>query len=931
MKKFFSLLAFVLGLFFSSNVGAQTPLPIDTAYVIGRLENGLTYYIRHNEYPKDRAFFYIAQRVGASLEEDAQNGLAHFLEHMAFNGTKNYPGKGIIDYMERQGVKFGANINAYTSFDETVYNLDNVPTTNPSVIDSALLVLHDWSGFISLEEKEIDAERGVILEEWRTGRTAARRVAMNHRRNTMTGTPYEVRDIIGDSAVIKHFSYDDIRNYYHKWYRPDLQGIVVIGDVDPKAVEQKIIEMWKDIPAQANPAERKFFPLNLNGKEPIISIETDPELTSSRIELAYRRQAMPREYRNYQEIYLQTLILNLTVNVIDLRFDELTSKADCPATAAGSYDHFSTPTNSEFAFVIIPKNGKFSESYDLLLDEVEKLRRWGVTTSELEIAKQSLLKRAEDAHKSSATCQSSTYVNGCVRSFIDGTDLMSQQTEYELLKQLLPFVTKDLVNQILPAVLAENVVICESASSTEESILSAEELKARLAAVATKELAKYEEVSYDKPLVANTPVAGKIVAEEKSIYESTKLTLSNGIEVYILHTDYAADQISFQAISRGGASLLDPKDAMYVDYNDYFISTYGLGEFSATELTKVLSGKSVNISTSTQVYGETVTGSCSKGDIETLLQSIYLKFGEPRRDVDAFESTRAMLRNSLVNVVKNPKYALQEAVTTMMFPNNAYATILKPEHLDALTLDKTIEIYKSRFSNPADFKFIFVGDIDIETVKPLIATWLGSLATSEVRETPKDINLVPQTGVHANSFEKEMETTTATSWTLYGGELKSYDRHFIIAADMLNEILRMRYLETIREDEGGSYGVSTVFNYDDEVRYSYYYMIQFDTDPTRIDNLYPIIEREIKKIAEEGPDPAQLKKVIDNKVNNLATMKKRNPYWMAHIQAYLKLGIDKTQNEEELYLNMSTDDIKAIAAKLLSDGNRLNVTLLPKK
>lgn len=931
MKKLLLMVACAASFLFQTNSGAQTPLPVDTAFIIGQLENGLTYYIRHNEYPKDRAFFYIAQRVGASLEEDSQNGLAHFLEHMAFNGTANFPGKGIIDYMERQGVKFGANINAYTSFDETVYNLDNVPTTNPSVVDSALLVLHDWSGFISLEEKEIDAERGVILEEWRTRNVASRRVVMNHRKNTMKGTPYEVRDIIGDSAVIKHFSYDDIRKYYHKWYRPDLQGIIVVGDIDPKAVEQKIIEMWKDIPAHENPAERKFFPLTLNGQDPIVSIETDPEFTSNRIELGFRRNAAPREYRNFQEIYLQTIIFNLTSKVIGLRFDELTSKADCPVMAAGAYDQLETPLNNQFAFVALPKNGQFSQAYDLLLDEFEKVRRWGVTTSELEIVKQQLLKSAEDAYKSSSTCQTSSYVNACVRSFIDGTDLMSQQTEYELLKQILPFITKDLINQVIPQVLAANVVIYESAPSSETSILSAEELKSRLAAVVNKELVKYEEVSYDMPLVPNAPKPGKIVSEEKSIYESTKIVLSNGVEVYLLPTDYAADQISFQAVSKGGISLLAPEDVVYASLNDYFISSYGLGDYSATDLTKVLSGKSIRNATSTGMFGETVTGSCSTGDIETLLQSIYLTFGEPRRDVDAFESTRAMIRNNLSNVVKNPKYVLQVSVSDFMYPNNPYAVNPVPEDFDKLTIDKTIEIFKNRFNNPADFKFVFVGDMDIEVVKPMLAQWLGSLPTSKVRELPKDVNLVPQTGIKQTEIEQEMETSMATSWTLYSGELKEYDRHFVITADILSEILSMRYLDTIREDEGGSYGVSVDFNANDDVRYNYQLEIEFDTDPDRLPILYPIIEREIKKIADEGPDMTQLQKVKDNKLSNLATVKKRNGYWMSRIHDYLKLGVDKTINEQELYESISADDVKAVASKILSDGNRLNLTMKPKK
>lgn len=932
MKKLFVSACLAAGLLFQMQSEAQEipSLPVDTAYTIGRLDNGLTYYVRHNEYPKDRAFFYIVQRVGASLEEDSQNGLAHFLEHMAFNGTKNFPGKGIIDYLEHQGVKFGANINAYTSFDETVYNLDNVPTTNPSVIDSALLILHDWSGFISLEEKEIDAERGVILEEWRTRNQANRRMMMKHYQNTMKGTPYEKRDIIGDTAVIKHFTYDAIRKYYHKWYRPDLQGIVVVGDINPKEVEQKIKDMWQDIPAQENPAERVYFQVNLNQTEPIVSIVTDAEATSNRIELGFRRPEVPRDYASTPNAYMMNIAVHLIVDVLDMRFEELTTKADCPATGAGVSDYTQTPLNREFAFIAIAKNGQLRASYNLLLDEMEKLRRWGLTGSELEIAKQNLLKMAEDAYNSRTTCQSANYVNSCVRSFIDGVDLMSEEYEFEFVKQILPFMTKDDINKLVEPLLTNNVVLRVSAPTTEEDIPTSDELIQMLKSVVNKDLAKYEEVSYDKPLVAETPKAGKIVSEEKSIYESTLVKLSNGVEVYLLPTDYAADQISFRAISEGGRSLLSAEDAVLASYNDYFISSYGLGDFSASELTKVLAGKSVNKSTSSSMYSENIMGNCAKGDVETLLQMIYLTFGEPRRDEDAHASTMAMIRTSLENAEKNPDYSMGDTITRMMYPSNPYVKNIKSNDIAALTLDKSIAIFKDRFNNAADFKFILVGDMDIETVKPLLAQWLGSLPTTDKREKPIDRNIVAQTGRHETTFEKEMKTNKTTSWTLYSGELKAYDRHFIVAGDMLNELLRMRYLDTIREDEGGSYGVSSHFSADESVRYTYELQIEFDTDPEKIDRLYPIIEREIRKIAEEGPNMEQLQKVKDNKLNNLATLHKRNGYWMGRIVDYIRMDIDKTQGEKELYENMSGDDIKAVAAQILANGNRLNVTMKPK-
>lgn len=910
---------------------AQTQLPVDPDVKVGRLENGLTYYIRHNEYPKDRVYMYIAQRVGAVLEEDSQNGLAHFLEHMAFNGTKNFPGKGIIDYLERQGVKFGQNINAYTSTDETVYNLDNVPTTNPIVVDSALLVLHDWSGFISLEPKEIDSERGVIREEWRTRDSGNNRTYNATNKVIMEGTPYAVRDVIGDTVIINNFTYQELRDYYHKWYRPDLQGIVVVGDIDTEVIEQKIKEMWSDIPAKVDPAERKYFALPLLGKEPIVSIAQDPEATRNRIELFYRRQAIPREYASTQEYYMQNLVLDLATSVMSLRFQEMAAKADAPFAAAGSAEYLEAPLTSQFLFIAVPKNGKFRESYCVLVDEAEKLRRWGVTASELEVVKQDMLKSAEDAYNSRTTCRTGNYVQSYVRSFIDGTHIMSQEQEYQLLQQVLPFITKEVVDQVVGMVIQDNPVISVMAPSTETSIPSKEELKKILADVSTKELVKYEEVSYDKPLVANVPESGKIVTSEAGPMGSTLLTLSNGIKAYLLPTDHEADKISFKAVSFGGSSMLSEEEAYLAEYVNYFVSRYGLGEFSVSDLSKVLAGKSVNISTSIGMKTEAINGGCAKGDFETMLQCVYLGFMGVREDADAHASSLAMIRTQLENLEKNPDYTMTKEVGKTMYGNNPYVKDLELIDLDKLTMERCIKMYKDRFNNAGDFTFFIVGDMDIESVKPVIAQWLGSLPVTAIREKTIDRNIVPQSGKIDNTFEKEMATTKVSSWTLYSGENKEYDRKFVTSADFLNSVLRMRYLETIREDEGGSYGVSSRFSASDQLRYTYQLQISFDTDPEKIDKLYPIIEREIRKIAEEGPDEAQLQKVRDNELNTLANMLKRNSYWMSCLSDYVMLGIDKNKGEKELLESISGDDVKAAAVKILGQNNRLTVTMKPKK
>ena len=926
MKKHLLLLCAMLS---TMSTIAQTPLPVDTVPLIGHLENGLTYIIRHNEYPKDRANFYIAQRVGAVLEEDNQDGLAHFLEHMAFNGTKNFPDKGIIDCMERQGVKFGADINAYTSDDETVYNLDNVPTSDPAIVDSALLILHDWSGYISLLPEEIDKERGVIIEEWRTRNQANRRTAIKHRVNTLQNTPYAVRDIIGDTAVINNFEYDALRAYYKKWYRPDLQGIIVVGDIDVKVIEQKIKEFWSDIPKVEQPAERNYFPVTMNGSTPIVSIVTDDESTTARFDIGFRQNAVPFEYRGTQEVFVRDCVLGLLSSVIDMRFDDITTKASSPASGAGSYFTDETALCDAFYFAGIAKKDKLKETIQLVMDEMEKVRRWGVTVNELEVAKQQMLKAYEDSYNSRATKKNSEYVYGYVRAITAYEPITSIETSYNLANAIIPMINQEMVNQMAKQLLTENVVMKVSAATAEIGLPTQEELLQMFSGVKEKELGKYEEVSYDKPLVSETPAAGQIVSEKESVVGSTELLLSNNVKVLLLPTDYEDDQVLFYSYSPGGSSLLKPEESLVAGLTSSFIGEFGLGEFSASELTKVLAGKSISLSGNIGHYSEMLQGRCSTKDFETLLQAIYLSFGEPRRDEEAYTSVLDAIRTQLINKEKNPQAIFSDSVNAAVYGDNPYFNLLKTDDLEKISLDKILEIQRDRFSNAADFTFMFVGDFDKETVKPYIAQWLGSMKTTDKLEKPADHNLVAQKGMFDHEFRRSMTTDKVISWTLYSGELEGYDRKFNMTVDFLAELLDMRYLDTIREDEGGSYGVSTYSRSFTQIHYEYWLQMSFTTAPEKIERLYPIIEREIRLIAEQGPKMDDLKKVQDNKRKEYDEYIKRNGYWLNIISDYVETGIDKSKGYLELVDTISSDDIQAVAKKLLDNNNRIKVTMLP--
>lgn len=925
MKKILSMMVALLSVIAIKAQGL-TMIPIDTAVVYGVLPNGLTYYIRHNEYPKDRASFYIAQKVGATLEEDNQNGLAHFLEHMAFNGTKNFPKKGIIDYMELQGVKFGANINAFTSQDITVYHLSDVPTLRKAVVDSALLVLHDWSNFISLEEEEIDKERGVILEEWRTSNSASRRTYFEHLRKTMPGTRYAERDVIGDTAVINNFKYDELRAYYKKWYRPDLQGIVVVGDIDPKEIEKKIEEMWSDVSLPENPAERIYFPVADNEK-PIVSVVKDEETMYTNISISFRNDPMSKEMKNSVEGYFMNVVLRVIMTAMNTRFSDLTQKPDASILAAQCAYGKLTPTKDVFQFVVVNKNGEFTNAYNLLIDEVEKLRRYGFTQGEFDRAVESVVKGFEDAYNSRAKRQTSSFCSEYYRSFVNDEPIPGIEFEYELVKMMKTRLTVEGVNKGVPMFLDKNVVI-EVSARADEQMLSEEEMLAVYDASKTKELTPYEDEKYDVPLVPNVPKAGKIKKEKvlKDMYGATEWILSNGIRVLLKPTDYSDDEIIMSAVSLGGYSLCAPEDIITAVETTGIVDTYGLGDFSHTQLKKILAGKSVSLSSSLDIYSEAMNGSSTKDDFETLMQMTYLSFGRPREDADAFKVYYDLVSNVLKNRRNNPDQVYGDTIVATLRPNNAYVPRVTPDYMDKISYEKTLSIYAERFANPADFTFIFIGDFTIDSIKPHILTYIGGLKTTKEKETYIKRDLSVQKGKIDNMFSWNMKTPKLSSYTHFSG-VRENTLENSMQMSLLVELLRMRYLDTIREDEGGSYGVSVSGSINRNNDYSL--VISFDTDVAKYDKLYAIVLRELENIVKNGCDEEDFMKVKENKIKTHKESLKRNGYWRNVLTSKVLYNRDTEANYESRVNAVTEDDIKALVNQILTDGNIINVVMKP--
>lgn len=936
MKNILTLLAATI----TTTLMAQTEptaqfSPIDTAVVHGKLSNGLTYYIRHNEQPQQRADFYIVQRVGAILEDDNQDGLAHFLEHMAFNGTKNFPGKQLINYLEGVGVKFGENINAYTSTDQTVYNLSDVPTNNPNVVDSALLILHDWSGFISLLDDEIDSERGVIREEWRTRNTGNRRMYFETIRNTMPGTQYAKRDIIGDTAVINNFKYNELRAYYHKWYRPDLQAIVIVGNIDPQAIEQRIKTMWADIPAPAaDAAERIYYPLP-NNDAPIVSVVTDIEARFSTFEIAFRFNPTPDSIKLTQidnEI-TDGILRHLTSIVISNRFADLVQQGNSPIVHGASYFSSTTPTKDELSFMVVAAQNKTAEAYTLLTDEVEKVRRFGFTQAEVDRAKTQLLSEIKDAYSERFTTDNRAYVNECIRHFLSAEPMPGIEHECNLYNSFVPTVTHNYLFDYIKPYMRNNIVISYTGSNQEGAFIPKQaDLLAQFNAAGQRQLAQYKEETFNGPLVDKTPKAGKVKRIlPTDLPDVQKWILSNGIEVIIAPTNNKGNEIQMQIIGKGGISKLS------ADYLASAIATptiaeySGLGKYSSTELSKMLSGKSVSVSPSIGRSYEYIDGTSNINDFETMLQLTYLYFTQPRIDSVGYNTTIDYFSAVLANSANDPNKAFSDSIRATSAHGNPYANnSMNMSRIKEIDLQKAIAIYKQRFANPADFKFIFVGNIDPKRDKKAITTWIGGLKTSADRETYTDRDAYMPKGHVTNNFKRKLNVNKTSSFTAYSGTAEPTVKNAIVF-DALAAILDMRYLESIREKEGGSYGVSTWASFSIVPTAQYKLCMAFDTDPLKFDHLKQILHSEIATIAQNGPLATDLAKVISNMHKQYAENIKNNSWLIEAIFDKEINNFDRINNASQIIDSIDAATIKAAAQKVIDDNNIVEVTMQPEQ
>lgn len=931
MKRLFLISAIAMMAITAAQAQQAQPIPVDQKVRIGHLDNGLTYYIRHNEEPKGQANFYIAQKVGSILEEDDQRGLAHFLEHMCFNGTTHFPGNNIVKYCESIGVQFGADLNAYTSIDETVYNIDNVPVaTAPTAIDSCLLILHDWADGLLLNGEDIDSERGVIHEEWRSRMNATMRMYETLLPELYPGNRYAYRMPIGTMEVVDNFPYQALRDYYEKWYRPDQQGIVVVGDIDVDAVEAKIRDIFSDIKAQENPAERVYVPVEDN-KEPIISMAKDKEMPRAQTFIFIKHEAVPDAAKSDLSYYIYEYALNAMEYMANQRLAEMTQTAEPPfiAAQAGDDDYFISKTKKALTGVVVTAEGGLEKGVTTLYREMLRFVRNGFTASEYERFRTEFLTQVESQYNQRDKIKSADFCSEYVRHFIDNEPIPGIETEFALLQQLAPAITVDVINQIVSGLVSDSNMVVACMLPDKEGLVypSKEELAAALAAVEAEEIAPYEDAVSDQPLMSELPTPGKVVKSKKAQFDYTEYKLSNGATVYLKTTDFNADEVLLSAYSWGGTSVYNDSEALQLQVADDVYTLGGIGEFSPTELNKVLAGKKASASASINVYSESVSGSSTPKDFETMLQLVYLKFTSVREDDELFKSWQNRTKASLANIEANPNKALQDSLYTSIYKNTARILTPKSSEIDAVDYGRILEIGRERFADASDFKFYITGNIDEATALPLIEQYIGSLpAAGKTEKRPKNDAAEFRKDNVDCVFDRQMEIPSTTV-VLFDIAKSKYDLKTSVATDLAMRALSIQLLEEIREKEGGTYSISADGDVDYLPKKEVNMMIAFQTGADVYEHLTERTREVVAEFAKNGPRPEDLAKGKEVILKNFAENMRENSFLQSSMRTYVNSGFDGITDYEKIVNETSAEDVRKVIARLMSKGNHSTIIM----
>ena len=932
MKHFLTIVA----LFFACNIYAQQgKIDNDNTIRKGILPNGMTYYIRHNAQTKGVADFYIAQKVGSILEEKRQRGLAHFLEHMAFNGTKHFPGNtlqpGIVAWCESVGIKFGANLNAYTSVDQTVYNISAAPVTREGVIDSCLLILNDWSHELLLTDKEIDKERGVIEEEWRTRRSgmAMQRLSEQAMPVIYAGTKYSDCMPIGNIDIVRTFPYNDLRDYYSKWYRPDLQAIIVVGDINEDKIEEKIKKLFAKIPLPQNPAHRIYYPIG-NNEKMILYTATDKEQPTVNFTLYMKRDVTPKQERNTIQNYADDYKTNILRMAINDRLEELSRTKNAPFISASvrSGNFFLASTKDAFELSGVLKEGKVIEAIQLLVGEVERARANGITIDELKRGKAEMLSYAENDYNDRSNRRNGEFVEQCVQNFLEETPIIEPEKELEIVQKLDKTVTIDDVNALAKTIITnqnqvvtmfgpdKNTFKMPTNSSIENAILKAQ--KQHYTPYKTQN-------TLTERLITKLPKPGSIISERTYKYGYTEFTLSNGLKVYVRPTNFEPDEVNLKLFSLGGKNIYPDSEMPNLTYLMAGATIGGVAQYNDLTLEKMLAGKTATVTPFIDNDTRGMAGTSNVKDTKTLLELVYLYFTQPRKDPQAFKNLMEQQQEFLTNAHVNPMLAYNDTLHKVAYATNRMASMDK-EQLKRVNYNRIMHIYKELFANAANFKLILTGNIDINKLRPLLCQYIATLPSNNTKETIGTYEPKLVDGKKTYIFHKKQTTPTAITTIVIKGKMEYNNRNELLM-DAIGQLLRIVYTEKVREDKGGTYSVQASGDLQHHPNNEALLRIAFQTDPQKYNSLIPIVYKELEKMATEGPSQQDLDKVKAYELKVYNQVLRMNNYWEYVLYTDLYNGIDVDTDFRYIVENMTCDDIRTTLRNLIDQNNCIEVTM----
>ena len=910
----------------------QTPLPNDPAVRTGKLENGLTYYIRHNDQPAQRAEFWIATDAGAHQEEDHQDGLAHFFEHMCFNGTKNFPGKSMLEYLQSIGAEFGRNINASTGFEVTQYMLNNIPVVRESIVDSCLLVLHDWSGFVTCAPEEIDNERGVIIEEKRSRDGADWRMYMDARKYIYGDTPYAKRTLIGGYDQLANFEHQSLIDFHKKWYRPDNQAVIVVGDIDVDAVEAKIKALFSDIPVPTESNEKPVVKIADN-VEPIVGIITDPEAQYSYFDLIWKSEPMPKQFNNTDVGFMTELIKDYVEQIMSERFSDIAADPASPFIQAALYFYPVCNECDATRGQVLFREGEAQKALTAFLVEIEKMKRFGFNEGEVQRATDNIISYYEKAAEAASTRKNGDFVQPLLNNFYKNTPYLDPALALQLVQGICPQLNAQVLNQVAAQLITdENLVILYNGPAKEGSVIpTEEEVRNVIATVKNVEIQANVEENINEPLISGQLKGAKVKKSAETVYGATEWTLKNGVKVVVLPTQYKKDQVIFNLSKEGGMTLVATEDMPSFEDNIWqlYLQNSGISKFAGKDIPKLLAGKSLSVSPFISGVRHGVSGQSTPKDLETALQIAYLYFTAPRFDENEYMTGINQINAILPNLKANPDFQFQIAMNNILYGNNPRVVNLTDETLAKANLATIERVYRELFKDAAGATLTIVGNVDLETLKPLVEKYIGSLPKGKkATEINKD-NVISFAKGEVNEVVKlEMQAPKSTVLQLYTA-YAPVDTKKAVALEAANYIMDMIYTKTIREDEGGTYGVGTSMVAQRTPEERLIAQVYFNTNPESVEKLSALAVKGLKELAENGPTQEHFNMTVENFKKNIPESRINNSYWMGCLQHWYEYGIDKDAEYEAALNALTPEDVKAALQELLSQGNVINIASFP--